>query len=190
MLASPGNALSRLNDATRIHMITEINGKKPIVDPTAFIAGNAMVIGDVTIGAGANIWFQSIVRGDTHYIRIGVNCNIQDACVLHVVRGRYPVIMEDDVVLGHRAVVHGCHIKRGALIGIGAVVLDGSEIGEESIVGAGAVVAPGTIVPPRSLVLGTPGKVVRTLTDDDVLVIREMNKQYLELKEIYRKALL
>ena len=171
-------------------MIAQIDGKTPKVDPSAFVADSALVIGDVVVGAGANIWFQSIVRGDTHYIRIGADCNIQDACVLHVVRGRYPVILEDGVVLGHRVVAHGCYIKKGALIGIGAIVLDGSEIGEESIVGAGSVVAPRTIVPPRSLVLGTPGKVVRSLGDDDVEMIRDMNDQYLALKEIYRKALL
>jgi carbonic anhydrase/acetyltransferase-like protein (isoleucine patch superfamily) len=170
-------------------MILEINGKKPRIDPEAFVVDSAMVIGDVVIGPGANIWFQSVVRGDTHYIRIGANCNIQDGCVLHVVKDRKPVILEDDVVLGHRAVVHGCHVKKGALIGIGAVVLDGAVIGEESIIGAGSVVAPRTVVPPRSLVLGAPGRVARSLREEDIKMIQDMSSQYLGLKEIYRQAL-
>jgi carbonic anhydrase/acetyltransferase-like protein (isoleucine patch superfamily) len=170
-------------------MIVEINGKRPRIDPTAFIADSATVTGDVVVGAGVSIWFQSIVRGDTNYIRIGTNCNIQDACVLHVVKDRHPLLLGDGTVLGHRAVVHGCHIKKGSLIGIGAIVLDGAEIGEESIVGAGSVVAPGTIVPPRSLVFGIPARVVRSLREDDLLMIRDMANQYLELKEIYRQAL-
>ena len=170
-------------------MILEIRGKRPRVDPTAFIADSAAVIGDVVVEAGANIWFQCVVRADTNYIRIGTNCNIQDACVLHVVKDRYPLILEDHVVLGHRAVVHGCRVKKGSLIGIGAIVLDGAEIGEQSIVGAGSVVPPRTIIPPRSLVLGTPAKVIRSLHEDDILMIQDMGNQYLELKELYRQAL-
>jgi len=170
-------------------MIVEINGKRPRIDPTAFIADSATVTGDVVVGAGVSIWFQSIVRGDTNYIRIGTNCNIQDACVLHVVKDRHPLLLGDGTVLGHRAVVHGCHIKKGSLIGIGAIVLDGAEIGEESIVGAGSVVAPGTIVPPRSLVFGIPARVVRSLREDDLLMIQDMANQYLKLKESYRQAL-
>ena len=170
-------------------MILEINGKRPRIDPSAFVVESATIIGDVVIGPGANIWFQSIVRGDTNYIRIGANCNIQDACVLHVAKDRYPLIVEDYVVFGHRAVAHGCRIGKGCLIGIAAIVLDGAEIGEESIIGAGSVVAPRSVVPPRSLVLGTPGRVVRSLGDEDVRMIRDMADQYLELKEIYRQSL-
>ncbi len=168
-------------------MVIEIEGKIPRIEADAFVADNATVIGDVVVGPGANIWFQSIVRADTNYIRIGANCNIQDACVLHVVKERHPLVLERDVVLGHRVVVHGCVIKRGALIGIGAIVLDGAEVGEESIVGAGSVVTPGTVIPPRSLAIGTPARVVRALGDEDVAMIRGMNREYLELKEVYRR---
>jgi carbonic anhydrase/acetyltransferase-like protein (isoleucine patch superfamily) len=167
-------------------MILEFDGKHPRVDPTAFIADNAAVIGDVVIGAGANIWFQSVVRGDTNYIRIGANCNIQDACVLHVVKDLHPLIMEDGAVLGHRVVVHGCKIGRGSLIGIGAIVLNGAEIGEESIVAAGSVVSPGAIIPPRTLAMGVPARVVRSLEENDVRMIPEIVTEYLELKEKYR----
>ncbi len=167
-------------------MIVEFNGRMPRIDADAFVADSATVIGDVIVESGASIWFQSVVRGDTNYIRIGANCNIQDACVLHVVKDRHPLVLERDVVLGHRAVAHGCTIRRGSLIAIGAIVLDGAEIGAESIVGAGSIVTPGTVVPPRSLVLGTPARVVRTLDDTDVARIRHMNTEYLELKEMYR----
>src|SRR5512136_2602559 len=153
-------------------MIVEFEGKQPRVDPTAFVAENAMVIGDVDVGTGANIWFQSIVRGDINYIKIGPNCNIQDACVLHVVKDLLPLVLEEGVVLGHRVVVHGCLIKKGSLIGIGAIVLNGAEIGEESIVAAGAVVTPNTIIPARTLALGTPAKPVRPLEEKDFELIR------------------
>jgi carbonic anhydrase/acetyltransferase-like protein (isoleucine patch superfamily) len=171
-------------------MIVEFDGKRPRIDPTAFVAENAMVIGDVQIGPAANIWFHCIVRADTNYIHIGKNCNIQDACVLHVVKDLYPVILEDDVVLGHRVVVHGCRVGRGSLIGIGAIVLDGDEIGEESIIGAGSVVSPKSIIPPRKLAMGTPAKVVRPLDDSDVQRIREITEEYFVLMEIYRNAVL
>jgi carbonic anhydrase/acetyltransferase-like protein (isoleucine patch superfamily) len=171
-------------------MIVEFDGKRPRIDPTAFVAENAMVIGDVHIGQRANIWFHCIVRADTNYIHIGKNCNIQDACVLHVVKDLYPLILEDDVVLGHRVVVHGCRVGRGSLIGIGAIVLDGAEIGEESIIGAGSVVSPKSIIPPRTLAMGTPARVVRPLDDGDILKIRGIAEEYFELMEIYRNAVL
>ncbi len=168
-------------------MIIDFNGKYPKIDPAAFIVDNATIIGDVEIGPGANIWFQSIIRGDTNFIRIGSRCNIQDACVLHVVKDRHPVVLEDDAVLGHRVVAHGCRIKQGALIGIGAIVLDGAEVGEGSIVGAGSVVSPGSIIPPRSLAVGTPARVIRTIEERDILLIRDIREQYLELMGLYRK---
>jgi gamma-carbonic anhydrase len=167
-------------------MVLKFQGKQPKIDPTAFVAGNAMVIGDVEIGAGANIWFQSVVRGDTNYIKIGSNCNIQDGCVLHVVKDRHPVILEEGVVLGHRVTAHGCRVGKGSLIGIGAIVLDGAEIGEESIIAAGSVVSPGTVIPPRTLAMGIPARVVRKLGDEDIRRIESMAAEYLELKEIYR----
>jgi carbonic anhydrase/acetyltransferase-like protein (isoleucine patch superfamily) len=166
-------------------MILDFQGTYPKVDPSAFIADNATVIGDVEVGPGANIWFYTLVRGDVNSIRIGANCNIQDACVLHVQRDLHPLILEDDVVLGHRVVAHGCKIRRGSLIGIGAIVLNGVEIGEESIVGAGAVVTPGTTIPPRTLALGTPAKPVRSLDAKGLAMVRETLLNYQVLKEIY-----
>jgi len=167
-------------------VILEFRGKLPKVDPTAFIAENAVVTGDVEIGPGANIWFHSIVRGDLNYVRIGANCNIQDACVLHVEKDLYPLFLEDEVVLGHRVVAHGCKIGKGSLIGIGAIVLNGAEIGEESIVGAGSVVTPKTIIPPRTLALGIPAKPVRSLDEKDFEMIRNTISDYQMLKRTYR----
>ena len=168
-------------------MILEFGGILPRIDPTAFVAENAVIIGDVEVGKGANIWFHSIVQGDTNSITIGPDCNIQDACVLHVAKDLYPLVLGEGVVLGHRVVVHGCRVGRGALIGIGAVVLNGAEIGEEAMVGAGSVVPPRAVVPARTLVMGVPAKVVRPLSEDDILMIRGTREEYLELKEIYRR---
>ncbi len=166
-------------------MIMGFEGKYPKLEETVFVADNAMVIGDVEIGARSNIWFHTIVRGDVNYIRIGSDVNIQDACVLHVEENLHPLFIEDGVVLGHRAVVHGCRIKKGSLIGIGAIVLNGAEIGEESIVGAGSVVTPNTLIPPRTLALGAPAKPVRPLDEKDLQMIRRTIRNYQNLKEIY-----
>jgi carbonic anhydrase/acetyltransferase-like protein (isoleucine patch superfamily) len=166
-------------------MIIKFQDKCPKVSPTAFIAENACVIGDVEIGPGTNIWFNSIIRGDLNYVRIGANCNIQDACILHVDRELYPVIIEDEVILGHRVVAHGCRIGKGALIAIGAIVLNGAEIGEKSIVGAGSVVTPNSSIPPGTLALGTPAKPIRPLGEKDFQMIRDTLSDYENLKKIY-----
>jgi carbonic anhydrase/acetyltransferase-like protein (isoleucine patch superfamily) len=167
-------------------MIMEFKGISPKVDPTVFIAENAMVIGDVEIGPGTNIWFHSIIRADVNSIRIGSNCNIQDACILHVEKDLYPLFLEDEVVLGHRVVVHGCKIGKGSLIGIGAIVLNNAEIGEESIIGAGALVTPNTIIPPRTLALGSPAKPVRSINEKDLQMIRKTLNNYQDLRKIYQ----
>lgn len=167
-------------------MLLEFDGKYPKVDPSVFIADNAMVIGDVEIGAGTSIWFNSVVRGDLNYIRIGSNCSIQDGCILHVDKDLYPLIIEDGVVFGHRVVAHGCRIGKGSLIGIGAIVLNGAEIGEGSIVGAGSVVTPNTVIPPKTLALGSPAKPVRSLNEKDFQMIRDTLQDYKNLKRFYQ----
>ncbi len=166
-------------------MIIELEGKRPKLDPSVFIAENAMVIGDVEIGPQSNIWFHSVVRGDVNFIRIGSYCNIQDACVLHVEKDLNPLFLEDGVVLGHRAVAHGCRIRKGSLIGIGAIVLNGADIGEESIVAAGSVVTPKTIIPPRTMALGIPARPVRALEERDFQMIRQAVQNYQSLMELY-----
>jgi len=166
-------------------MLIDFKGLFPKVDPAAFIAENAMIIGDVEIGPGSNIWFNSVIRGDLNYIRIGSNCSIQDGCILHVDKDLYPLIIEDDVILGHRVVVHGCKVGKGSLIGIGSIVLNGAKIGEESIVGAGSVVTPSSVIPPRTLALGSPAKPVRSLVEKDLQMIRDTFQDYQGLKRLY-----
>jgi carbonic anhydrase/acetyltransferase-like protein (isoleucine patch superfamily)/carbon monoxide dehydrogenase subunit G len=140
----------------------------PRIDPSAWIAPGAVVVGDVLLGADVSIWYGSVLRGDVQRIRIGARTNVQDGAVVHVTRDRFPTHVGNEVTVGHRAVVHGCRVGDRALIGIGAVVLDGAEVGEGALVGAGAVVTPGMQVPPRALVVGTPARVVRSLTDAEL----------------------
>ena len=162
-------------------------GVCPRVHVTVYIADGAPVIGDVEIGEESSVWFNTVVRGDVNRIRIGKRTNVQDNCTLHVT-SENPLLIGDDVTLGHGANVHGCTIEDLALVGIGAIVLDGAVIGRGSVVGAGAVVAPGAVVPPGSLVLGVPGKVVRTLPEE----AREGNRltaaHYVEYARTYRQG--
>ncbi len=132
-----------------------------------WVAPNAIVIGNVEIEEDASIWFGSVVRGDLDVIRIGRGSNVQDGCVLHTDPG-IPLTLGPDCAVGHKAMLHGCTIGRGSLVGIGAIVLNHAEIGEECLVGAGALVPEGKTFPPRSLILGTPGRVARQLSDEDV----------------------
>lgn len=169
-------------------LILAYRGQLPRVDPEAWLAPGAVVIGDVEIGSGSSVWFGSVVRGDFHYIRIGERTNLQDQCVVHVTRERFPAVLGDEVTVGHRAVVHGCHVGDGALVGIGAVVLDGAVIGEEALVGAGAVVTPGSKVEPRTLVVGTPARPVRVLRDAEVAEQRERVLGYVRDARSYAEA--
>jgi gamma-carbonic anhydrase len=168
-------------------MILDFAGKHPRVDPTAFVAENSLLIGDVELGEGVNVWFFCLLRGDVNSIRVGAGCVIQDGCILHVGSDHFPLVMDADVVLGHRVTVHGCHIGRGALIGIGATVLNGARVGEEAIVGAGSVVTSGTVIRPRTLALGTPAKPVRDLTERDFTMIKRTRTNYKNLMQVYQK---
>lgn len=138
----------------------------PQVDESAFIADGAKIIGNVKIGAETSIWYHAVLRGDEEQITIGNRCSIQENTICHLYEG-FPLLVEDDVTVGHHAILHGCHIKQGALIGMGATVLDGAVIGENCIVGANALVPNGKEIPPNSLVVGSPAKVVREITDAD-----------------------
>jgi carbonic anhydrase/acetyltransferase-like protein (isoleucine patch superfamily) len=148
-------------------VILAYDGKKPVLAPSAWVAPGAVVTGDVEIGEGSSIWFQSVVRGDVNHVRIGERTNIQDLSMVHVTGGTHPTIIGDDVTVGHRVVLHGCTVKDRCLVGIGAVVLDGAVLEEESMVGAGALVPPGMVVPSGTLVLGAPAKVKRDLTAEE-----------------------
>ena len=152
----------------------------PRVDPSAWIGPGATVVGDVVIGADSSVFYGSVLRGDVHQIRIGARTNIQDQATLHVTEGRFPTLLEDDITVGHGAVVHGCCVASGALIGIGSVILDGAQIGENALVAAGAVVRPGQVVESRMLVAGIPAKPIRQLSDDEVELQRARTLRYVE----------
>jgi len=160
-------------------------GKQPRLGTGVFVAENAAIIGDVEIGNDCSIWYGTVLRGDVHFIRIGSRTNVQDNCVFHVTTGTHPTIVAEEVTVGHGAIVHGCTVKRGALIGMGARVLDGAVVGERALVAAGAVVSEGMNVPPRTLVAGVPAKIKRELTDDELARLDEAWRHYVELKEQY-----
>lgn len=156
----------------------------PDLSEAAFVAHNATVIGRVTVGRGASIWYGAVVRADVEEIRIGASSNIQDGAVLHGDPGE-PTLLEDYVTVGHRAVIHGAHVERGCLIGIGAIILNGVRIGSGSIVGAGAVVTKD--VPPRSLVMGIPGKVIRELPETEAADLIKHAQKYEQLALVHAR---
>jgi carbonic anhydrase/acetyltransferase-like protein (isoleucine patch superfamily) len=167
-------------------MIRPFRGKHPRIHPTAFIEASAQVIGDVEIGEHSSVWFNAVVRGDVFYIRIGDRTNIQDGTVVHVTNGTHATILEDEVTVGHNVTLHGCHVERGCLVGMGSIVMDDVRVGAESIVAAGALVSPGTIVPPRSLVMGVPARVKRPLTAEEVAGLAQYWKNYVGYTEQYK----
>jgi gamma-carbonic anhydrase len=159
-------------------MIHPFKEKKPQIDASALVMESAQIIGDVVIGEESSVWFNAVIRGDVNHIRIGKYTNIQDGCVLHVARRTLPLIIGDEVTVGHNVILHACTIGSQCLIGMGAIVMDGAEIGESSIIGAGSLVTPGTKIPPRSLVLGSPAGVKRELTEEEIRGIRESAANY------------
>lgn len=158
-------------------MIYHYNGIKPKIHETAFIADGAKVIGDVVIGKDSSVWFHVVLRGDEGRITIGEKCNIQENSTCHLYEG-FPLVLEDEVSVGHNAIIHGCTLKKRSLVGMGATVLDGAEVGEGSIIGANSLVPAGKKIPPNSLVLGSPGKVIRELTEKDKEMIDETIETY------------
>jgi carbonic anhydrase/acetyltransferase-like protein (isoleucine patch superfamily) len=173
-------------------MIHDFKGITPKLGTNSWVASSADVIGDVTCGEECSIWFGCVVRGDVHYIKIGDRTNIQDLSMIHVTHYKKedksdgnPTIIGDDVTVGHRVMLHGCTIEDACLIGMSATILDGAVIGKESIVGAGALVTKGKVFPPRSLIMGSPAKVVRELSDDEVKELYASASRYVEFKEDY-----
>jgi carbonic anhydrase/acetyltransferase-like protein (isoleucine patch superfamily) len=166
-------------------MIRNFSDTRPRIHETAFVADDAIVVGDVEIGEDASVWFGSVIRGDVNYIRIGARTNIQDLTVIHVSSKTHPTVLEDEVTVGHRVTLHGCYVERGSLIGIGAILLDGVRIGAQSLVAAGSLLTPGTQIPPLSLVMGAPAKVRRELTEDEIAGLDRSWRNYVELKARY-----
>src|SRR5262245_30797045 len=159
-------------------MLRPYCGILPRVHPTVFIDDSAQVIGDVEIGEESSVWMTVVIRGDVHRIRIGRRSNVQDGTIVHVMKDTHPTTIGDNVTIGHAAVLHGCTIEDQCLIGMGAILLNGVRIGTGSIVAAGTLLPEGTEVPPRSLVMGSPGKVRRELTDRERADIQMLADRY------------
>ena len=162
-------------------------GKEPRLGPRCFVAPNATLIGDIELGDDSSIWFGTVLRGDINFIRVGARSNIQDNSVVHVEHGTGPVIIGDEVTVGHAAVVHGCTVGRGALIGIGAKILSHANIGAYALVAAGSVVQEGMEVPPRTLIAGVPAKIKRDLKPEELARMDRGWRVYVEYKDQYLK---
>ncbi|MBI5380178.1 MAG: gamma carbonic anhydrase family protein [Nitrospirae bacterium] len=166
-------------------MIGAYKGIWPKIDPSVFIEETAVIVGDVVIGPESSVWFHAVVRGDVNLVRIGARTNIQDLSMLHV-HGDHPLIIGDEVTVGHAVKLHGCTIKDRCLLGIGAIVLDGAVVGEEAVIAAGALVPEGMIVPPRMVAMGVPAKVKREVTEEELAWIRQSAANYVGYAKAYR----
>ena len=170
-------------------------GRTPLIDPTAFVAPGAQLIGDIEIGPEASIWYNCVLRGDVNRIRIGARTNIQDGSVLHVDSPRpghpdgHPTIIGEDVLIGHLAMVHGCILRDRAFVGLGAIVMDGCEIESDAMLAAGAMLTPGKRIPGGQLWAGRPAKYVRDLSDADLQGMRAGVAHYVELARAHAEAL-
>ena len=166
-------------------LIKPYKGIHPKLHPTVFVVETAVIIGDVEIGEYSSIWFNAVVRGDVHYIRIGDRTNIQDLCMLHVTKDTHPLILGNDITVGHSVTLHGCTIKDRCLIGMGTTILDGAVVGEDCIIGAGALVTEGAVIPPGTLAIGMPAKPKRDLTEKEIARIRQSAQNYIDYARTY-----
>ena len=168
-------------------MIRDFKGTSPDIAGDAYIDPSAQIIGDVVIGAESSVWMNVVVRGDVNHIRVGRRTNLQDGTIVHVMRDpSHPTIVGDEVTVGHGAILHGCTIEDRCLIGMGAILLNGSHVGEGSIVAAGTLLPEGAVVPPRSLVMGSPGTVRRSVTDEEYAFITGSADNYVRYRLDYR----
>lgn len=166
-------------------MLRSYKGISPKLGARVYVDESAQVIGDVELGDHASVWMCAVLRGDVHTIRVGAYTNIQDNCVVHVFKELYPTVIADHVTVGHSATIHGCRIDSYCLIGMGATILNKAHVGEESIVAAGTLVPEGMVIPPRSLVMGTPAKFRRQITEEEREGLRRYAANYFEYKESY-----
>ena len=169
-------------------MIYELDGIRPQIDPTAWVAPTAVLIGNVIVEAGANIWFGAVLRGDNELIHIGENSNVQDGTVMHTDMG-FPLTIGKGVTIGHNAMLHGCSVGDYSLIGINAVVLNGAKIGKYCIIGANSLIGEGKEIPDGSLVMGSPGKVVRELTEPQKKMLEASAAHYVHNAQRYARDL-
>lgn len=169
-------------------MIREYRGILPAIDASAFVDESAQIIGDVHIGGESSVWMNCVVRGDVNSIRIGRRTNLQDGTIVHVMRDTHPTRLGDDVTVGHGVILHGCTIEGRCLVGMGAILLNGATLGHDCIVAAGTLVPEGMTVPPRSLVMGSPAKVRRELSDAEVASILDYARRYVGYRLDYMPA--
>ncbi|HET7794512.1 MAG TPA: gamma carbonic anhydrase family protein [Rhizobacter sp.] len=168
--------------------IYQLGDESPDIDDTAWVADSAQVMGAVTLAENASVWFGAVLRGDTERISIGKNTNVQDGTVVHADHG-YPVTLAENVTVGHQVMLHGCTIGEGSLVGIGAVVLNGARIGKHCLVGAGALVTEGKEFPDGSMIIGSPAKVVKTLTPEQIEGLKRSALHYVENARRFRAGL-
>jgi carbonic anhydrase/acetyltransferase-like protein (isoleucine patch superfamily) len=168
--------------------IYELDGRRPEVAESAWVADSAQVMGDVALGEGVSVWFGAIARGDSDRIVVGAGSNIQDGCVLHADEGM-PLVIGERVTVGHQVMLHGCTIGDESLIGIGAIVLNGAKIGKHCLVGAGALVTEGKEFPDGSMIIGSPAKAMRQLTPEQIEGLRKSAQHYMDNAQWYRKGL-
>jgi carbonic anhydrase/acetyltransferase-like protein (isoleucine patch superfamily) len=168
--------------------IRPLGDRRPRIDPTAYVADGAQLIGDVSLGPESSVWFNAVLRGDTERITIGAGSNVQDGAVVHADPG-FPCTVGAGVVTGHGAILHGCQIEDNCLIGMGAIILNGARVGTGSIVAAGALIPEGKEFPARSLLMGVPARVIRELSEEDMRQIAADVRHYQERARIYRDNL-
>lgn len=166
-------------------IIRSFKGKRPAIGEGTFVAESAVLVGDVEVGERSSIWYGVVMRGDVFHIRVGDETSIQDNTVVHVTSGRHPTTVGSRVTVGHSVTLHGCRVSDECIIGMGATVLDRAVIGERCVVGAGALVTPGTVIEPGQLVLGSPARPKRALTDAELEWIRSSAEHYVELGALY-----
>lgn len=167
-------------------MLIPYEGIIPHIDPSAYVQSSARVIGDVRVGPQSSLWFNTVARGDVFHIRIGARTNVQDNSTIHVTTERWPTIIGDDVTIGHNAVLHGCTIGNRCLIGIGAIVMDGCEIADDSMLAAGSLLAPGSKLESGLLMMGSPARVARRLSDEERRHLVRSARNYVSVAERYR----
>jgi carbonic anhydrase/acetyltransferase-like protein (isoleucine patch superfamily) len=168
-----------------VSMIRPFQGMVPTIGSRVFVADSALVLGDVTIGDDASIWFNCVLRGDVNWIRVGARTNIQDACCLHVTNHRWPLLIEEEVSIAHNVMLHGCTIRRGALVGMSTTIMDGAEVGAGCLVAAGSLLKEGFKAPPNTLVAGWPATVKGALSPGQLALVAGVWPRYVRYKEAY-----
>lgn len=182
--------IQRLNSLDKETKLFQYLDLFPRIDDSVFLASGVKIVGDVSIGANSSVWYNCVIRGDVHYVKIGENTNVQDCSMLHVTNGRYPLNIGSKVTIGHSVKLHGCTLQDLCLIGIGSIVLDGAVVEEKSMVAAGSVVKPNFIVPSGKLVAGVPAKVIRDLSEIELADLEKSAERYMKYTEITVDSLL